>query len=129
MYDRSATVCMSFALIALSVCFAVLRSGHVFALASDTVTCFTSQVITLFLRAGVGEVHDGLWAGLHQQDPSSPAGRLVVDRILDCLRDMSQQKQIFMCGHSLGGGLVTMLSLILPTRRVAFIPSSGDAVS
>ena len=64
----------------------------------------------------MGEVHDGLWAGLHQRDPAGPAGDLVVDRILRCLQGVSGQKQIFLCGHSLGGGLVTMLSLILPTR-------------
>ena len=35
--------------------------------------------------AGVGEVHDGLWAGLHQRNPDCAAGSLVVDRILACL--------------------------------------------
>ncbi len=45
----------------------------------------------------------------------------MVDRILRCLQDVSGQKQIFLCGHSLGGGLVTMLSLILPTRCALFI--------
>lgn len=82
----------------------------------------------LGLHAGVGEVHDGLWAGLHQLDPASAAGHLVVDRILHCLQDVSQQKQIFMCGHSLGGGLVTMLSLILPTRRAQYTPSVENAL-
>ena len=67
--------------------------------------------------AGVGTVHDGLWAGLHQADPDSPAGCLVVDRILDCLqRAAGGGKAVYLCGHSLGGGLVSMLSLILPTR-------------
>ena len=67
--------------------------------------------------AGVGAVHDGLWAGLHQADPDSPAGYLVVDRILDCLQHAAKGGEaIYLCGHSLGGGLVSMLSLILPTR-------------
>ena len=35
--------------------------------------------------AGVGEVHDGLWVGLHQRDPDCAAGSLVIDRILACL--------------------------------------------
>lgn len=62
-------------------------------------------------------MHDGLWAGLHQADPDSPAGCLVVDRILDCLqRAAGRGKAVYLCGHSLGGGLVSMLSLILPTR-------------
>ena len=67
--------------------------------------------------SGVGEVHDGLWAGLHQQDPASSAGHNVLDRIMHCLQSVSKQKQIYLCGHSLGGGLVSMLSLILPTRH------------
>ena len=40
----------------------------------------------------------------------------MVDRILRCLQKVSEEKQIFLCGHSLGGGLVTMLSLVLPAR-------------
>ena len=62
-------------------------------------------------------MHDGLWAGLHQADPDSPAGCLVVDRILDCLQRAAEGgKAIYLCGHSLGGGLVSMLSLIAATR-------------
>ncbi|CAK0782345.1 hypothetical protein CVIRNUC_005640 [Coccomyxa viridis] len=92
-------------------------------------------------RPGVGTVHDGLWAGLHQADPDSPAGCLVVDRILDCLqRAAGRGKAVYLCGHSLGGGLVSMLSLILPTRLPGFeariggiftfgAPRIGDAES
>ena len=71
------------------------------------------------VTAGVGTVHDGLWSGLHQADPGSPAGYLVVDRIIDCLQRAAEGgKTVYLCGHSLGGGLVSMLSLILPTRSV-----------
>ena len=62
-------------------------------------------------------MHDGLWAGLHQADPDALAGGLVVDRILNCLQHAAEGgKAVYLCGHSLGGGLVSMLSLILPAR-------------
>lgn len=80
---------------------------------NDTWHFLTHELV----HTGVGEVHDGLWAGLHQADPDGSAGALVVDRIMDCLLNTSSEgKPIYMCGHSLGGGLISMLSLILPTR-------------
>ena len=91
--------------------------------AVDTCSMTQAQQLEIFtdeismVTAGVGTVHDGLWAGLHQADPDSATGGPLVDRILDCLQHAAKgNKAIYMCGHSLGGGLVSMLSLILPTR-------------
>lgn len=65
--------------------------------------------------AGMGEVHDGLWAGLHQPDPARP-GSLVLDRLASLLASAGRGKRIFLCGHSMGGAVAALLALLLPLR-------------
>ncbi len=63
----------------------------------------------------MGEVHDGLWAGLHQPDPARP-GSTVADSLLGLLTSAGRGKRIFLVGHSMGGALASFLALLLPLR-------------
>ncbi|BDA45290.1 probable lipase at C-terminar half [Coccomyxa sp. Obi] len=75
-------------------------------------------------RPGMGEVHDGLWAGLHQADPARP-GSTVLDRLLAVLTSAGRGKRIFFTGHSMGGALASFLSLLLPIRAPGIERSIG----
>lgn len=68
--------------------------------------------------AGLGEVHDGLWAGMHQSDPLKP-GNTALNRLVRVMRHEGKGKQIFICGHSMGGALASFLALLLTARCAA----------
>ncbi|CAL8471112.1 g10654 [Coccomyxa elongata] len=75
-------------------------------------------------RPGMGEVHRGLWAGLHQADPARP-GSTVLDRLLAVLTSAGRRKRIFLTGHSMGDALASTLSLLLPIRAPGSESSIG----
>ncbi|KAK9801982.1 hypothetical protein WJX73_006280 [Symbiochloris irregularis] len=70
-------------------------------------------------QAGRGEVHDGLWQGLHQPDPFCPS-RTMYDALVGQLRlGRSLGKALYITGHSLGGSLSTVFVVALLRRDPA----------
>ena len=64
----------------------------------------------------MGQVHDGLWQGLHQTNPFSRK-QSMYDTLVSQLRGAQQQgKDLYLAGHSLGGSLMTILAALLLQR-------------
>ena len=68
--------------------------------------------------AGLGEVHHGLWQGLHQADPFCRS-QTIYDALAKQLRSAHEHgKDIYLTGHSLGGALITTFAGVLLERWV-----------
>eukprot|EP00884_Botryococcus_braunii_P008023 jgi/Botrbrau1/17221/Bobra.0799s0004.1 len=57
-------------------------------------------------------LHAGLMRGLGQANPYEPS-ETIFNTLIESLRSDGAGKQIFVCGHSLGGGLSALFSLLL----------------
>jgi alpha-beta hydrolase superfamily lysophospholipase len=52
---------------------------------------------------------------MHQRDPQTLNGT-VLDRLMNMMATEGAGKQIFLCGHSMGGALASFLALLLTAR-------------
>ncbi|KAK9808596.1 hypothetical protein WJX72_000227 [[Myrmecia] bisecta] len=81
----------------------------------------SSGRISMSWREDMGRIHDGFYSSLFYE---SPDGGSLFNTLVDEMRRVSEGRQIFLTGHSLGGALANLFALGLQLRH----PDLGERI-